>query len=163
NFQVKNTFSGTGLGLPAPLGGLMFSSDGTVLYVVGGSETTASALYAVPGPRDPGTRSVTTLGPAGGGPHGLGRSAAAARSGAGLEVGPAGTLFYTYWSANYLGERPEDRRRGDTVQHGDRRRAVVHRRAHLLSPSGRPGDGFRPHADQLVAGREPLRGPAHGR
>jgi len=44
---LKNTFSGTGLGLPAPLGGLMFSSDGTVLYVVGASETTVSALYAV--------------------------------------------------------------------------------------------------------------------
>jgi hypothetical protein len=106
NFQVRNTFSGTGLGLPAPLGGLMFSSDGTVLYVVGASETSTSALYAVPVTRDPVTRSVTALGPAAAVTKAFDGRSTTPGLDAGFDVGPAGTLFYTYWSANYLGERP---------------------------------------------------------
>src|SRR5215475_11943781 len=46
NFQVKNTFSGPALGVPGPLGGLSFSADGTLLYIVGGSESDSSALYS---------------------------------------------------------------------------------------------------------------------
>ena len=106
NFQVKNTFSGTALGLPGPLGGLMFSSDGTVLYVVGASESSASALYAVPVTRDPVTSSVTAIGPAAAITKAFDGTPTTAGLDAGFDVGPAGTLFYTYWSANYLGERP---------------------------------------------------------
>ena len=106
NFQVKNTFSGTALGLPAPLGGLMFSSDGKVLYVVGASESSTSALYAVPVTRDPVTGSVTAIGPAAAITKAFDGTPTTAGLDAGFDVGPVGTLFYTYWSANYLGERP---------------------------------------------------------
>ena len=53
NFEVKHTFSSTFLGIPGPLAGLLFSADGNPLYVVGTSETSTSALYAVPVTRDP--------------------------------------------------------------------------------------------------------------
>lgn len=106
NFQVKNTFSGDSLGVPGPLGGLLFSPDGSVLYVVGASENPGSALYAVPVTRDPATNAVTGLGPAASVTKVLDGNSVTYGLDAGLEVGPAGTLFYTYWPANQLGERP---------------------------------------------------------
>jgi hypothetical protein len=106
NFQVKSTFAGASLGIPAPLGGLMFSADGSVLYVVGASEASSSALYAVPVTRDPATHEVTALGPAAAVTKAFDGNPATPGLDAGFAVGPAGTLFYTYWSANRLGQRP---------------------------------------------------------
>ncbi len=106
NFQVKNTFSATTLGVPGPLGGLMFSPDGTVLYLVGASELTTSALYRIPVTRDPATHQVTDLGPAAAITKAFDGNAATPGLDTGLELGPGGTLFYTYWSSNFLGERP---------------------------------------------------------
>src|SRR5262249_40193782 len=106
NFQVKNTFSSTTLGIPGPLGGLLFSTDGNLLYVVGASETATSALYAVPVTRDPTTDEVTQLGPASAVSKVFDGTATTPGLDAGFEFGPTGTLFYTYWSANRLGERP---------------------------------------------------------
>ena len=63
-YHVKNEWSGVSLGIPGPLGGLLFSEDGAVLYVVGESEGAGSALYAVPVARDAATHEVTALGPA---------------------------------------------------------------------------------------------------
>lgn len=104
SYAVQHTWSGVSLGIPGPLGGLFFSSDGTVLYVVGDSEESGSGLYAVPVTRDPATRAVTDLGPA----AGVAKVLDGSQTGldAGWETGPAGTLFYTYWSANYIGQRP---------------------------------------------------------
>jgi hypothetical protein len=109
NFAVKNVWDAPGeLGIPANVGGLMFSQDGTILYAVGASEDPASAVYAIPVTRDPASSQVTALGPAGAvskvfdgdpGTPGSGLSA-------GLDFGPADTLFYAYWSANVLGQRP---------------------------------------------------------
>ena len=103
NFAVTNTWSGASLGIPAPLGGLLFSADGATLYVVGASEASDSALYAVPVTRDA-SRHVVDLGPA----SAVQKVFDGTASGldAGWEHGPSGTLFYTYWSANVLGERP---------------------------------------------------------
>ena len=105
NFQVKNTFGATGLGIPGPLGGLLFSADGNLLYVVGASETATSALYAVPVTRDPSTGDVTALGPAAAVTKVFDGTPSTPGLDTGFEVGPAGTLFYTYWSSNRLGER----------------------------------------------------------
>jgi hypothetical protein len=106
NYRVKNTWSGTSLGLPGPLGGLMFSQDGSILYVVGASERSNSALYAVPVTRDPVTREVTDLGPAASVTKTFDGNPTTPGLDTGFEFGPAGTLFFTYWSANYLGQRP---------------------------------------------------------
>lgn len=107
NFAVKRTWSGpTELGIPANLGGLLFSADGATLYAVGNSERAASALYAVPVTRDPITHEVVDLGPIGSVTKVFDGNAATPGLDAGWDVGPAGTLFYTYWSANYLGQRP---------------------------------------------------------
>lgn len=106
NFQVKHTFSSTTLGIPGPLAGLLFSTDGNLLYVVGASETATSALYAVPVTRNPATDEVTALGPAAAVTKVFDGNPATPGLDAGFEIGPAGTLFYTYWSANQLGERP---------------------------------------------------------
>ena len=106
NFQVKNTFSATSLGIPGPLAGLLFSADGNLLYVVGASETPTSALYGVPVTRDPLTGDVTGLGLAAAVTKVFDGTAATPGLDAGFEIGPGGTLFYTYWSSNRLGERP---------------------------------------------------------
>lgn len=106
NFQVKNTFSAASLGIPGPLAGLLFSADGNLLYVVGASETATSALYGVPVTRDPTTGNVTDLGPAAAVTKVFDGTAATPGLDAGFEIGPGGTLFYTYWSSNRLGERP---------------------------------------------------------
>src|SRR5262245_11361364 len=106
NFRVKNTFSGDSLSVPRPLGGLSFSVDGSVLYVVGASESLTSALYAVPVHRDPVTNEVLSLGPASAVTKVFDGDSSIPGLDAGIEFGPAGTLFYTYWRSNWLGERP---------------------------------------------------------
>ena len=63
HFQVKRTWSASDLGVPAPLGGLVFSPDGGTLYIVGDADEIESALYAVPVSRDA-TGLVTDLGSA---------------------------------------------------------------------------------------------------
>src|SRR5689334_18383643 len=105
-FQVKHTWSATSLGIPGNLGALLFSADGNTLYVVGASESSISALYAVPVTRDPATHAVIDLGPAASVTKVFSGNASTAGLDAGFDFGPGGTLFYTYWSANYLGERP---------------------------------------------------------
>ena len=106
NYGVKHTWSGVSLGIPGPLGGLMFSPDGNTLYAVGASERTNSALYAVPVTRDPSTHEVTDLGPDTSVTKVFDGNPSTAGLDAGLEFGPAGTFFYTYWPSNRLGERP---------------------------------------------------------
>src|SRR5262245_32922681 len=106
NFAVKNTYSATNLGIPGPLGGLIFSADGNTLYVVGASEASTSALYAVPVTRDPATSQVTALGPAAAVTKAFDGNPTTPGLDAGFDLGPAGTLFYTYWQSNRLGERP---------------------------------------------------------
>jgi hypothetical protein len=59
--------------------------------VVGASETSASALYAVPVTRDPVTRSVTALGPAGVVTKAFDGKPTTPGLDAGFDVGPAGT------------------------------------------------------------------------
>jgi MYXO-CTERM domain-containing protein len=103
NFRLENTWSGTDLGVPGRLGALFFSVDGSTLYVVGNAEASSSALYAVEVTRSAQGR-VVDLGPA--------TTTTTVFEGTltgldtGLEIGPLGTLFYTYWSANHLGQRP---------------------------------------------------------
>ncbi len=103
NFQVIQTWTGTSVGVPGRLGALMFSDDGETLFVIGDSETATSAMYALDVHRDPSSQRVTGFGGATlvfeGDPTIPGLDA-------GLEVGPEGTLFYTYWDAHYIGERP---------------------------------------------------------
>jgi VCBS repeat-containing protein len=106
NFGVKRTWAGSSLSVPGNLGGMLFSGDGQTLYVVGNSERSYSALYAVPLTRDPVTKEVTDMGPAANVTLVFSGAPDIAGLDAGWDIGPQGTLFYTYWSANYLGERP---------------------------------------------------------
>jgi uncharacterized repeat protein (TIGR01451 family) len=103
-YSLKRVWSSGSLGIPGSLGGLLFSPDGDTLLVVGASESWSSALYAVPVIRDPASGEVADLGPI----EQVRQVFAGSWSGldAGFDYGPGGTLFYTYWSANYLGERP---------------------------------------------------------
>ena len=109
NFEVKRIWDAPGtLGVPENLGGLLFSPDGTTLYAVGASEDPASALYAMPVTRDSTTNEVTELGPMGAVTKVFDGDSGTPGSGltAGLEFGPGGTFFSTYWSKNSLAERP---------------------------------------------------------
>lgn len=106
NYQVRQIWSGAALGLPSPLGGMLFSADGKTLYVVGGSEQISGGLYAVPVQRDSITQVVTNLGPATNVTLVFACDPNTRGLDAGWELGPGGTLFYTYWPANVLGERP---------------------------------------------------------
>ena len=102
-FQVKHTWTASSLGIPGHLGALIFSADGAKLYVVGASESSISALYAVPVTRDPATQDVVDIGPASAVVKVFSGNSTTPGLDAGFDFGPAGTLFYTYWSANYLG------------------------------------------------------------
>lgn len=101
HFQVKRTWSGAALGIPANLGGLVFSPAGDQLYVIGHADEPTSAVYALPVTRVAGE--VTDLGPA---TRLFGATTATGGLDAGLEFGPAGTLFYVYFQTNLLAERP---------------------------------------------------------
>ncbi|MBI4821466.1 MAG: Ig-like domain-containing protein [Deltaproteobacteria bacterium] len=104
NFQVVQIWRGVDFGVPGRLGGLLFSEDGQTLFAVGNAEASDSALYALPVSRDPSTGRILSFGA-----PTLVFAGTATTPGldAGLERGPEGTLFYTYWSAHKLGERPE--------------------------------------------------------
>ncbi len=106
SFEVKRTWAASSLNIPSPLGGMLFSEIGDTLHVVGNSEGYSSALYAVPVTRDPATNEVVDLGPADQVRLVFSGDTSIAGLDAGWEIGPEGTLFYTYWSANYLGQRP---------------------------------------------------------
>src|SRR5205814_4725647 len=98
NYQMKRTWSTDSLGIPSELGGLLFSGDGKTLYVVGASGGPMGALYAVPATRGGNTIEVMDLGPADAVTQVF--QGTASSLDAGLEFGPSGTLFYTYWDAN---------------------------------------------------------------
>lgn len=102
-FQLVQSWSGATYGVPGRPGAIMFSADGATLFVVGDSETASSALYALPVMRDPASQQVTGFGQAtlvfSGDPTIPGLDA-------GLDTGPEGTLFYTYWDAHFIGQRP---------------------------------------------------------
>lgn len=101
-FQVVQVWAGADFGVPGRLGALMFSDDGQTLFIVGNAEAPNSALYSLPVMRDPNTDRVTGFGSATlvfmGDPSIPGLDT-------GLEVGPDGTLFYTYWNAHHIGQR----------------------------------------------------------
>src|SRR5437899_3246517 len=59
---AKRCWNASDLGLPAPLGGVHFSSDGTRLEIVAAADSTASAIHTLPVTRDAGTHEVTDLG-----------------------------------------------------------------------------------------------------
>ena len=106
NYRVKNRWTASSLGIPDNLGGLLFTADGATLYVVGASEEDTSALYAVPVTRNPTTNEVVKLGPKSTVVKVFDGDPTIPGLDAGLEFGPDGTLFYTYWNSNYLGQRP---------------------------------------------------------
>ena len=114
-FEVKRVWAGSpvsatgtsrsSLGVPANLGAILFSRDGNTLYVVGAADDTTSGVYAVSVVRDAITHEVTNLvGPA---TLVFGGTSPSAETGidAGLEFGPSGTVFYSYFDANFLAER----------------------------------------------------------
>src|SRR5262249_39810105 len=102
-FSVKRQWTATSLGLPSKPGGMLFSADGINLYVISTPDASQHhGLYRVNVTRGGATNEVTNLtGPAvqifGGPPPTPGLDS-------GLELGPAGTLFYTYWGFNDVGD-----------------------------------------------------------
>lgn len=102
NFQVVQTWTGQSIGVPGRLGAMLFINNGDTLLIVGDAEATNSAVYSVPVIRDPITRRVTGFGTAtlvfSGNPLTAGIDA-------GMELGPSGTLFYTYWDAHRVAQR----------------------------------------------------------
>jgi hypothetical protein len=96
-FFVASVTPAAAIGVPGPLGGIEFSSDGNTLYVGGGANGSGGAIYAVPVTRDPVTHFVTGLG------TGV-LYASAPQIDGGLQFGPSGTLFFTGYPNNSLGE-----------------------------------------------------------
>ncbi len=96
-FFVASVTSNTSIGVPGALGGIEFSANGSVLYVGGAANTGSGAVYAVPVTRDPLTLHITGLGTAT-------TFASAPGIDGGLAFGPTGTLFFTGYPANVLGE-----------------------------------------------------------
>lgn len=140
NFEVINVWAGTSVGVPGRLGAMMFSDDGNTLYVVGDAELANSALYAVAVSRDSVTGQVTDLGPAES--TTLVFSGSLAGLDTGLEIGPDGTLFYTYWDANYIGQRPGGFGGDETT----------YNMATVGVPPSVAGLTFSPHVDDLNTG-----------
>lgn len=104
-YSLKRTWSGpVELGVPFYLGGLMFSADGATLYLIGESESSNSAAYALPVSRDATTREVTGFGSPSVAFHG--DPGVPGGLDAGFESGPSGTLFNTYYYGNVLAQRP---------------------------------------------------------
>lgn len=117
NFGVKNTWAGWSLNVPGYLGGMLFTDDGETVYVVGNSEQYNSALFAVPLTRDPLTHEVLDMGPADQVTVAFEGNSSVRGLDAGWEIGPEGTLFYTYWDANRLGQRPGGVSGDETLYH----------------------------------------------
>ena len=112
-FSQKGSWSAAMLGIPTNLAGIRFSSDGSTIYAVGNADVPASAMYAIPVIRDPGTQAITDLGMASSTPFfSANVSTVAGGLDSGPEEGPAGTLFYTYFNANN-GNFIAERRAGD--------------------------------------------------
>src|SRR5262249_10193635 len=91
-----------------PTGGMRFSADGTQLYVVGLADDNASALYRLPVTRNASTQEGIALGTpvkifTGANPD---PTETDARLDAGLEFGPRGTFFYTYYPTSFIAQRP---------------------------------------------------------
>ena len=142
SFQELNSWSGTSLDVPGYLGAMMFSEDGDILYVVGDSEQSDHALYAVPVTRDPSTLQVTDLGPAEDVTLVFEGSEDVTGLDAGLEVGPEGTWFYTYFPDNHLGERPGGAGGAETIYDLDLAGVA----------SSVAGLTFSPHVDDPLSG-----------
>jgi len=104
SFALTDSWSCADLGVPGTAGALLFSLDGAQLYVVGDAGTALSAMYAVPVQRDPATDEVVDLGP--GATQWFAGDASRPGLDAGAAFGPEDTLFYTYFDANELGQRP---------------------------------------------------------
>ncbi len=96
-YYVASVTPSGALGIPANLGGIEFSADGSTLYVGGSANAPSGAIYAVPVTRDPNTLYVTGLGPAT-------FYASAPYIDGGLQFGPAGTVFFTGYPVNTLGQ-----------------------------------------------------------
>src|SRR5262245_33563674 len=106
-FTVKRTFSGATIGVPQELGAAVFSADGSVLYVVGNADRTNSdAVFAVPVIRDGDTQEIIDFGPSEAVTLLFEGTSLSGGLDAGLEFGPDGTIFYAYWPANTLAQRP---------------------------------------------------------
>ncbi len=104
SFELLQTWDGASLGVPGPLGGLMFSADGSVVHVIGDARKENSVAYSLSVQRDPHTGQVSGLAVQ----DELWFEGDSTRPGLaeGLALGPDDTLFYTYCDANHLGERP---------------------------------------------------------
>jgi hypothetical protein len=106
SLALEQTWTSAALNLPQNLGGLFFSADGDTLYVVGDANSSSSALWAVPVTRNPATDAIVALGPNFQVTKAFDGNASTPGLDAGWAFGPAGTLFYNYWDANWLGQRP---------------------------------------------------------
>jgi hypothetical protein len=104
--QLERTWTSAALDLPQNLGGLFFSPDGNTLNDVGDAHTSSSALWAVPVTRDPATDAIAILGPNFQVTKAFEGNTSTPGLDSGMAIGPAGTLFYNYWEANWLGQRP---------------------------------------------------------
>jgi hypothetical protein len=96
-YSVASVTSAATLGIPGPLGGLEFSADGGTLYVGGSANGPSGAVYSVPVIRNTSSQQVVGLG------AGVFHAAAPDIDG-GLAFGPAGTLFFTRFPANAVGQ-----------------------------------------------------------
>lgn len=96
-FGVASVVSASALKVPAPLGGIEFVSNGSVLLVGGSANAQAAAAYALPVLRSALTHRIKGFGPAT-------SLVLTPRIDGGLEYGPRGTLFYTVYPGNALGQ-----------------------------------------------------------
>jgi len=96
-YTLAATHPASSLGLPGSPAGLEFSGDGSLLYAASPTTAPGASVHAVPVLRNPATNQITGFG--------AGAVLAGAPSAdSGLQFGPSGTLFFTQWPANGLGE-----------------------------------------------------------
>jgi hypothetical protein len=96
---VQRAFSAQSLGVPGPLAGVQFGSDGRTLYLIGSAGFKASSIYALEVERDAATQAITGFGPSR-------MHARAEHADGGLTQVADGTFYWSTWREHELGELP---------------------------------------------------------
>jgi hypothetical protein len=97
--SVRLDLTARALGIPGPLAGAQFSTDGQTLWLVGNAGSKSGSVHALLVRRDAASKAITGFGP----PR---LHSAAAHADGGLALARDGALYWSTWREHELGELP---------------------------------------------------------